>query len=174
MGFSAELDKRDVARVFRVLKEVEPDLVKELKSQLVKELKPLASKIASEAPSSAPIDNFNVGYWKWRYGKVTGKVGFTPGNSKRGAGRTSLVSLSMSYPKDAIAVQALELIGRRKNFTPSGKALYDVIQRRLPGWPNGGRLFYTKFVSSAHATKMVTVGILNKWSADVSRKLDVK
>lgn len=175
MDISAQVDKRDVQRVFRVLKKVEPDAVKELKNQLVPRLKPLAAKIASQAPASSPIDNFNVGYWKWRYGKVTGKVSFTPGSGRKGAaGRTSLVSLSMSYKDTDLGVRMLEFIGRRKEFTPSGKALYDAINRRLPGWPNGGRLFYSKFVGSAHVVKVETVGIINKWSEQVSQKLDSK
>lgn len=173
MEVYAEVDKRDVARVFRVIRKVEPDATAELRSQLKTKMQPLAAKIASEYPSVSPIVNFQNPAWKWADGKVTGKVSFTPGGSRRGAGRTSLVSLSMNYGK-AIAPQAYELIGRRKNFSPQGQALYDAIQRRLPGWPNGGRMFYSKFVSSAHAVKMITVDIINKWSDKVSQSLDVK
>jgi hypothetical protein len=164
------LDADDVARTFRVLNKIERESVKALRSGLRSELKPTAKLIAGEYPTQPLLSGFQQTFGRWDWGNVAGSVRVTPGKSRKGAGRQSVVSLSMGYKSATPFV--IDMFGQRSTGkTPQGRNLYQVLQRRIPGWPNGGRVFYKKFLQQRQVVISKSVDIINKWSEQVSREI---
>jgi hypothetical protein len=164
------LDADDVARTFRVLRKLDPDSVKVLRTGLRNDLKGTAKAIAGEYPAQPLLSGFQQTFGRWDWGKVTGTVKVTPGKSRKGAGRQSVVSLSMNYRSATPFV--MDMFGQRSTGrTPQGRNLYRVLQDRVPGWPNGGRIFYGKFLRQREAVISRSVDIINKWSDDVTKEL---
>lgn len=170
--FDVSVNARDVARTFRVLRRVDNDLVKELRSGLRTELKPLAQSIAANYPSGTDLEGFRQTFGRWEWGvKVAGTVKVTPGRARKGAGRNNLVSLGMNF-KGAVPY-VVEMFGwRSKGKTPQARVLYGAIQRRFPGWPNGGRLFYKDFLSERDRVTRESVDIINDWTVKVNQELN--
>jgi hypothetical protein len=164
------LDANDVARTFRVLRKIDPESVKALRSGLRSDLKPNAKAIASEYPTRPLLSGFMQTFGRWGWGSVTGSVRVTPGKSRKGAGRNALVSLSMNYRTATPFV--MDMFGQKTTGrSPQGRALYRVLQERVPGWPNGGRVFYKKFLAQRADVTNRAVNIINKWSEQVSREI---
>jgi hypothetical protein len=173
MDVQGRLDATDVARTFRILRKLEPDLVRELRTELQGELKPLAKSIAAKYPTQPPnkLYGFNQTYGRWGWDKVTGTVKITPGKTRKGAGRNNLVSLSMNYKSATPFV--LDMIGRKNpGISPQGKKLYETVNKLYPAWPNGGRIFYKPFKAARKNIEGHTERIINRWSDKVSKELD--
>jgi hypothetical protein len=170
MDIDAKLNAADVARTFRILREVEPNLVKELRQELNSELKPLAKAIAAKYPSSPSLSGFAQAYGRWGWGKVTGTVKLTPGRSRKGAGANNLVSLSMNY--NTATPFVLDMVGRKNpGISPQGRALYNEINKQFPAWPNGGRVFYKPFKAARSNIQGHAERLINRWSDKVSKEL---
>lgn len=170
MDIQVSVNKDDVARTFRILKNVDPDLVKELRQELQSELKPLAKAVAAKYPSQPTLSGFAQAYGRWGWDKVTGTVKITPGKTRKGAGRNNLVSLSMNYKTATPFV--LDMIGRKNpGISPQGQALYRAINEQFPAWPNGGRIFYKPFKAAASNIQGHAETIINRWSDKVSKEL---
>lgn len=180
---TASLNANDVARTFRVLNKLEPESVKALKKDLRTELKPMAKAIASRYPANPALSGFLQTYGRWGWGSVVGKVAVTPGKSRKGAGRTNVVSLQMQYKTATPWV--VEFIGRRPaalgNYNSpryknrpygQGDALYRNLQEKYPDWPNGGRILYKDFNDKWRIAYNAAEGIINRWSAEVTRELN--
>lgn len=165
------LNRRDVARTFRILKRVDNDLVKELRRELRGELGGVAKAVAAEYPATTDLAGFQQTYGRWEWqGRVAGSVKITPGNARRGAGRKNVVSLSMNF-KGAVPY-VFDMFGHKgTGNTPQSRVLYGALQRRFPGWPNGGRIFYKKFMESRATVVGSAEGIINRWSEKVSEEL---
>lgn len=167
---TASLNANDVARTFRVLRRIEPDLVRELRKDLRTDLKPTARAIASEFPAQPLLSGFERNFGRWEWGKVTGSVKITPGKSRKGAGRNNLVSLAMNYK--GATPWAIDLLGSKsQGRTPQSQHLYRVLQQRVPGWPNGGRIFYKKFLESRGDVIASTESSINSWTRKVNQEL---
>jgi hypothetical protein len=160
----------NVAQTFRVLRKLEPDLVKELRKELQSDLKPVAKAIASKYPTSPTLSGFEQTYGRWGWDKVTGTVKITPGKTRKGAGRNNLVSLSMNYKSATPFV--LDMIGRKNpGISPQGRALYEQINQQFPAWPNGGRIFYKPFKEARGQVTSAAESTINRWSQKVSEEL---
>lgn len=178
----AGLDASDVARTFRVLRKLEPESVKVLRKELRTELKPMAKAIAAEYPVNPPLSGFQQTYGRWGWGKVTGTVKLTPGKSRKGAGRNSVVSLSMNYNNatpwviDMIGRRGINSLGARssryKKGYGQGLALYVQAQRLFPDWPSGGRVFYKPFNDKWRTAFNASETIINRWSEEISKELE--
>jgi hypothetical protein len=171
----------DTANTFRVLRNLEPDLVNELRSNLRSNLNPVAKAVAAKYPSEPALSGFARTYGRWGWDKVTGTVKVTPGKTNKGAGRTNLVSLSMNYKSATPFV--MDMIGRKPgnigNYDSDrysqpygqGMALYRAIQNKYPSWPHGGRIFYKAF--QLQRTRVVDSAekIISRWSIKVNEEL---
>ncbi len=169
----AKLDPASVSKTFRVLRELDNNLVLELRNELKKELIGTAKDIANEYPKSPILSGFTMSYGRWEWDSVVGKVNVTPGRSRKGAGAKSLVSLSMNYKKATPYV--LDMIGWRSyGHDGRGRALWSALQRfpRLSGWPRGGRIFYRPFKAKRGEVIDKTEGIINRWTKKVNQELN--
>jgi hypothetical protein len=179
--YEVKLNATDVAKTFRIIRNLDPDLVKELRKELQSDLRPTAKAIASKYPAGPSLSGFEQTYGRWGWDKVTGTVKVTPGKSRKGAGRTNVVSLSMNYKTATPFV--MDMIGRKldnignynsKRYAApygQGMALYNAIQRQFPSWPNGGRIFYKEFMKSRGQVISAAESTINRWTNKVSREL---
>jgi hypothetical protein len=166
----ASVGVENVAQTFRVLRKLDPDLVKELRQELSSDLKPLAKSIAAKYPTQPTLSGFRQAYGRWGWDRVTGTVKITPGKTRKGAGRNNLVSLSMNYKTATPFV--LDMIGRKNpGISPQGQALYNQITEQFPSWPNGGRIFYKEFKKSRNEVVNAAESTINRWSIKVSEEL---
>ena len=171
MDLKLSVNASDVSRTFRVLRNVDPDLVKELRKELQSDLKPIAKAIAAKYPSSPTLSGFEQAYGRWGWDKVSGTVKVTPGKTRKGAGRNNLVSLSMNYKTATPFV--LDMIGRRNpGISPQGQALFRAINEQFPAWPNGGRIFYKPFKEARNDVTSAAETTINRWTDKVNRELN--
>ena len=183
MKYDMELNADDVSRTFRILRNVDPDLVKELRKELRSDMNPVAKAIAAKYPAGPTLSGFEQTYGRWGWDKVSGTVKVTPGKSRKGAGANNLVSLSMNYKSATPFV--LDMIGRKPgdigNYDSKryknkpygqGRALYENIQRKFPSWPNGGRIFYKEFKKHRFIVVASATNIINRWTDKVNRELN--
>lgn len=169
----ARLDPATVSKTFRVLRELDPNLVKELRTELRTELTSTAKDIANEYPKSPILSGFRMSYGKWGWDTVIGKVKITPGRSRKGAGAKNLVSISMEHK--VATPYALDMIGWQSYGRDArGRALWSAMQRfpRFSGWPRGGRIFYRPFKAKRGEVVDKTEGIINRWTKKVNRELN--
>jgi hypothetical protein len=175
-------DAKDIARAFRVLRKLEPDLISRFRKDMKGDLSPLAKAIAAKYPSAPYLSNLG-GYRRitfnktknaivvkdnWVWSDVVGKVAVTPGRSRKGAGRDNLVSLRMEYKGAIPWVTDLSSMESEK-LTPQGKALVRNINSRFPNWPRGGRIFYKEFLRNRGLVMDKAEKIMGKFIDDVNK-----
>jgi hypothetical protein len=167
--YEVKLNADDVSRTFRVLRQLDPDLVKEFRKDLQSDLKPLAKAIAAKYPSSPPnLRGFDQAYNQWAWGTVVGKVSVTPGKSRKGVGRNNLVALRMTYKTATPYV--VDMIGQvNPGVSPQGRRLYSALMSRFPGWPSGGRIFYKEFQAQRGEVFGKAEKILGKFVEKINR-----
>ncbi len=160
MKLEMTVDADDVSRAFRVLRQLDPDLVKEFRKNMQSDLKPMAKAIAQKYPTAPYLSKLEggtrfsfdrgsgsiVAKENWKYSQVVGKVSVTPGKSRKGVGRNNLVALRMQY-KGAIPWVTDMAKASSPDLSPQGKALLRNIEARFPSWSNGGRIFYKEFLN---------------------------
>jgi hypothetical protein len=171
--YEVKLDAADVAKTFRILRDIDPDLVKELRKELATDLKPLAQAIASKYPTEIPdkLYGFYWSYSQWYWGKATGSVRLTTGRSRKRPGSSNLISLSMGYR--SATPYAIDMIGRvSTGSTAQARKLYDTVNKLFPAWPNGGRIFYKPFKAAKPMIMRETEIVVNRWTDKVNRKLN--
>lgn len=167
---SLSVGVENVAQTFKVIRNIDPGLVKELRKDLSSDLKPLAKAIAQKYPAQPTLSGFAQTYGRWGWDKVTGTVKVTPGKTRKGAGRNNLVSLSMNYKTATPFV--LDMIGRRNpGISAQGRALYSAIQEQFPAWPKGGRIFYKPFKAARGEVTSAAEKTINRWADKVSAEL---
>lgn len=177
-----QVNANDVARAFRILRQVDPDLVKEFRTGLGSELRPVAKAIAQKYPSGPYLSGLE-GYTRvifnakkgeivtkdnWKWSQVTGKVNITPGKSRKGVGRNNLVALTMNY-KGAIPWVTDFARADSGKLKPQGRALIRNIESRFPSWPNGGRIFYKEFKSREGEITNAAETIMNRFIDGINR-----
>ena len=165
MQFNAD----DVSRGFRLLRQVDPELLKRFRKDLREDLGPMAKAIAAKYPSQAPdLKGFDQAYNKWAWGEVVGKVNITPGKSRKGPGRNNVVALRMSYKQATPWV--VDMIGlQNPGVSPQGKRLFTALQKRFPSWPNGGRIFYKEFQARRGEVFDKAEKVLDKYIDELNR-----
>jgi len=177
-----QVDANDVARAFRILKQLDPDLVKEFRTGLQSDLKPAAKAIAQKYPTAPYLSKLEGGTrfvfnkktgeidakenWKWS--EVVGKVSITPGKARKGVGRNNLVAIRMQYKG---AIPWVTEFGKADsgNLSGQGKALIRNIESKYPSWPNGGRIFYKEFQSRRGDIFNSAENIMSKFIDGINR-----
>lgn len=137
-----KVNANDVRRALKLLKEIDPQIVKDLRSGLRTKLSNVAQQVAQAVPQDPPLSGFlNSGATQWS--RVTGKVSFTPGRSRKTG--NNLVSLRVQ-PRVGRGVYIAELAGSRSDgYTPQGANLIRVLNERQRMKGKGGRYIYAKF-----------------------------
>ncbi len=182
IDFEYKLNADDVSRAFRVLRKVDPDLVKTFRREMKTDLKPAAQAIAQKYPTSPYLSGLG-GFTRvrfdstrqsitvrnnWVWSKVVGKVSVTPGKARKGVGKNNLVALRMQYSGAIPWVTDLAK-NAGDNLSPQGEALLRNIESRFPGWSRGGRIFYKEFMAQRSNVYAKAEKIMGKFINDINR-----
>jgi hypothetical protein len=114
---TTEIELQNVREYFRVVRQIEPDLIKELRSNLKTSLKPTANEIANSIPD---VNNSMSGFRNNKTGrtrytnKVRSSVSLTPASIRKGESVHPLVSLTFAPPSNAVGFSILETIGTER------------------------------------------------------------
>lgn len=177
MGLSmrAEVDARDIARVVRVLRAVEPSLVAELRTSMRSGVLPIAKMLEGRVnQNAAPMSGMNrrgvtkPNRLRWAKGAAT--VSVTPGYSKKSP---NLVTIAYRVPKTAVGLAVAENAGSKSaGNSPQGRAFIRQITTVVPGWPDGGRYLFRSFMPYRPHVFRLAENILMRWVDKTNRELE--
>jgi hypothetical protein len=161
------LDPVQVKRVMRILRELDPQIVKDMRTELKSKIKPVADQVAAAVPIEPPLSGMrNNGPLSWS--SVRPAVGFTP-SKKQG---NSIVAIRVNPQKGKRGLYLAELAGSRsKGFTDAGRNLISVLNERRPMKGRGGRFAYAQFRMLRPDVIKIATTILNKTFEDAERRL---
>lgn len=173
----AEVDARDMARVVRVLRNIDKDLVTELRTSMKSGIMPIARGIESRvnstpAPMSGMMREGRSRPNRYRWAKAKASVSITPGYSRRSS---NLVTIKYAVPKDRAGLAIAENAGSKsRGTTPQAQFFIRRIEQVSPGWPHGGRFLYRAFMPYKPAVYGLAENILKRWIAKTNRELEAR
>lgn len=165
-----KVDPKELRKVLRVLKTVEPTVTTDLRAKLRTSLAGVAKTVAAEVPREAPLSGLRKqNKWGWR--PKGGSVGFTPGTS-RVKNATSLVSIRVGYGSKKGTPFGVWIAEHARNSRSSkGAALIRGLNRRRPMQGKGGRYAYDKFRRLRPEVVKTATDILNTTLKTLAKKL---
>lgn len=121
---------RDAAEVRRILRQVDPTLIREVDKANRQAAKPILAYAKNLVPSRAPISGWeHSGRTGWNSQAVQKGMVFRAGTRSRSSQYRSLLEFRQNNTAGAI----FEVLGRRKQpRTAQGRRFLDVVQRRYP------------------------------------------
>lgn len=161
--------------MLNALKEADAKLPAMFRKEMRERIAPIAKKIESNFPKTAPMSGFNNdGRTGWSPMKAS--ISITPGRSKKYPKRQSLVSIVMTAKKYGgleIAGPAIaELAGSRSSGeTLSGVNMIKVLNQRAPMVGAGGRFMYKAFRKERPEAVRIADEVINKYAAMVDKKV---
>lgn len=163
------INQKDLSKVLRVLKNMEPDSVKELKADMSSALGPFANKAAAQLPSLPPISGLarSPGY-----GRIKGVVSTTPGRSRKTGNK--LVNIKVQSTTNLKTKGALfaEFAGTKSaGFTPAGKAMIRNLNEKQMIKRKSGRYTYQYVRENRKEIIKLAERILNKYMKKAERFL---
>jgi hypothetical protein len=170
-GMKLEVDSREIAKVMRVLRTLDKDLVADLRPNLRNAVTPYAKATASRINSQrAPMSGM-LKYSSKMWGSVKSKVSISTAGSTRK--NPNLVEISMIPAAGMPGVVIADMAGRvTKGKSLRGQLFIQQLNRVIPGWSRGGRIIYKAFMPYKPHVNSSAERIINAWTEDVSRKLD--
>lgn len=163
-----KVDAKELRKVLRVLKTVEPTTTKDLRAKLRSSLTGVAKTVAAEVPREAPLSGLRKQN-KWGWQPKGGSIGFTPGTSRKNA--TSLVSIRVSYGTKGIPFGVWIAEHARESRSLRGADLIRGLNRRRAIKGKGGRYAYDKFRTLRPEVVKTATKILNTTLKNISEKL---
>lgn len=170
-GMKLEVDSREIAKVMRVLRTLDKDLLADLRPNLRNAIKPYAQATAARINSQrAPLSGMLKYSSKMWGGSVKSKTSVTPGFSRRSP---NLVEIAIIPPAGMPGVVIADFAGRvSQGKSLRGRLFIQNLNRVIPGWSRGGRIIYKAFMPYKPHVNSSAERIINAWTEDVSRKLD--
>lgn len=170
-GMKLEVDSREIAKVMRVLRTLDKDLVKDLRPNLRSAVKPYADATAARINSQrAPMSGM-LKYSSKMWGPVKSKVSISTAASTRN--NPNLIEVSMTPAAGMPGVAIADMAGRvSQGKSLRGRLFIQQLNRVIPGWSRGGRIIYKAFMPYKPHVNSSAARIINAWSEGVSRKLD--
>jgi hypothetical protein len=170
-GMKLEVDSREIAKVMRVLRTLDKDLVKDLRPNLKNAINPYAKATAARINSErAPMSGM-LKYSRVMWGgSVKSKTSVTPGFSRKSP---NLVEVAITPAAGMPGVVIADFAGRKtQGKSLRGRLFIQQLNRVIPGWSRGGRIIYKAFMPYKPHVMSSAERIVNSWTEDVSRKLD--
>lgn len=170
-GMKLEVDSREIAKVMRVLRTLDKDLVADLRPNLRSAVKPYADATAARINGQrAPMSGM-LKYSSKMWGPVKGKVSISTAASTRN--NPNLIEVSMTPASGMPGVAIADMAGRvTRGKSLRGQLFIQQLNRVVPGWSRGGRIIYKAFMPYKPHVNSSAARIINAWSEGVSRKLD--
>lgn len=177
MSVRAEVDARDIARVARVLRKVDKDLMTDLKRSMNPDLGSIAKQIAAEASvNGAPMSGMRNHNGNTKWGPVRGSLSVTPGRSRGGWG--NLATMEFRAGKTNRGLYIAEFAGSKglafsKN-PRKGIPFVEQLNQAVPGWPKGGRYIYRAFKPKKTIIYLRARMYVASWANRVTEALEDK
>lgn len=170
-GMNLEVDSREIAKVMRVLRTLDKDLVKDLRPNLRSAVKPYAEATAARINSQrAPLSGM-LKYSSKMWGPVKAKVSISTAASTRN--NPNLIDISMMPASGMPGVPIADMAGRvTQGKSLRGRLFIQNLNRVIPGWSRGGRIIYKAFMPYKPHVNIATARIIDAWTDGVTRKLD--
>ena len=181
VDFSVEIF--GLASTKRLMRELEPELLKDMNRQIREELKPVAARAQSLIPSSPPLSgwgrsvsrggsrtSFSPYGRRWDYSRLE----WNSAEAKRsivirqggGRARGGATRAAWQVRSNNPAASVFELMGRGK----SNVAMVRNVNRRFPG---AGRVLYRAFDQvGGNRIEQNVVGTIRRFEAEFNRRLD--
>lgn len=171
----ATVDARDMARVSRVLRSVDKELMNDLKRSMVPDLGGIAKQIAAEASSNgAPMSGMSRGKGSTQWGPVRGSLSVTPGRSRGGWG--NLATMEFRAPSGKRGLYIAEFAGtagmKWSKQPKRGPLFVARLNLAVPGWTQGGRFIYRAFMPKKNVIYIRAQMYVAAWADKVSRDLE--
>lgn len=169
MDMRPEVNARELAKVARVLRGIDKNLIADLRDPMKKAVAPLGKMVASRANANpAPMSGMTrVG--PKQFSPVSSSVGVTPGFSHK---NPNLVEIRLKTRGGAGMIIA-DMAGRvTSGKTPQGQSFIRTLNKVIPGWQNGGRYIYRSFMPYQGTLYTLAENILNRWIDSTNRKLE--
>ena len=167
----------------RLMRELEPELLKDMNRQIRDELKPVAARAQSLIPSSPPLSawgrsvnspgsrrstspygrRWDYSRLEWNSAEAKRSIVIRQGGA-RSRGRASRAAWQVRSTNPAAS--AFELMGRGKSNLPMVRN----VERRFPG---SGRILYRAFDEvGGKRIEQNVVGTIRRFEAEFNRRLD--
>ena len=174
VSIRAEVDARDMARVVRVLKNLDASLVTELRSSMKSGILPIAQNIMQRANSyPVPFSGMERGT-RTRWGALrvsASKISVTPGRSRKSP---NLVTINFDG-KNAVGLAISENAGTKSSGkTKSGQFFIQRLNAVVPGWQNGGRFLYRAFMPYQPHVYRLADSIMQRWINKTNQELEAR
>jgi hypothetical protein len=168
-----EVDARDMAKVARILRKVEKELLNDLGRSMRTGIGGTAQQISADANANgAPLSGManHNGATKW--GPVKATISTRPGRSRFGWG--DLVTINMDAGRSSRGMYIAEFAGS-KNASSSdarGSWFVGMLNIRVPGWFKGGRFVYRAFMPYKLSIYNLAENLLEDWTRRVNNELE--
>lgn len=164
-----EVDARDMARVTRILRRIDNELIADLRVPMKQAILPLAKMVAGRANSfSVPMSGMRRPGPK-QFAPVAASVGITPGFSRK---NPNLVEIRLK-PTGGAGMFIADMAGRvSSGKSPQGMSMIRTLNSVVPGWQNGGRYIYRAFMPYRQTLYNLANNILDRWVDGTNRKLE--
>ena len=167
----------------KLMRELEPELLKEMNREIREQLKPIAARAQSLIPSSPPLSGWgrsvsragsraqyspwgrrwNYSRLEWNSSEAKSSIVIRQGGG-RSKGQASRAAWQIRSNNPAAA--AFELMGRGK----SNVAMVRNVERRFPGT---GRILYRAFDSvGGQRIQQEVIGTIRRFEVEFDRRLD--
>jgi hypothetical protein len=175
MSVRAEVDARDIARVARVLRKVDKELLNDLGRSMRSGIGGTARDIAAKANANgAPLSGMRGHNGNTKWGNVRASVSTRPGRMRSGWG--DLVTINVDAGKTSRGMYISEFAGSKNPngspFDARGPWFVGMLNLRVPGWDKGGRYVYRAFMPFKDNIYRLAESLVEKWSERVSGELE--
>ena len=170
-GVKLEVDSREIAKVMRVLRTLDKDLVADLRPNLRSAIKPYADATAARINSQrAPMSGM-LKYSSKMWGPVKAKVSISTAASTRK--NPNLIDIAIQPAAGMPGVAIADMAGRvTQGKSLRGSLFIQQLNLVVPGWSRGGRIIYKAFMPYKPHVYSSAARIVNAWADGVSRKLE--
>jgi len=164
-----EVNARDIAKVARVLRSVDKNLIDDLRKPMKAAITPIAGMIQNRVNANpAPMSRMTKpGRLQWK--KLTARVSITPGYSRKSP---NLVTIDMGKSNAAGVAIAENAGSKSAGKSARGQIFIRQLKTVVPGWDNGGRFVYRAFMPYKLPIYRLAENILERWTESTNRKLE--
>lgn len=140
----------DIRKVVKLLRTVEPNLLKQLRKDMRNDIKPYAAMVTKSEPKSIDVPTgFLAPRHATRWTPSKSSISFTPGKRRKArSGESNLLSIAINpVESGARGYYIMELAGTRSSgSSPQGQHLISLLNGRFnnPN-PKAGRFFWKAF-----------------------------
>ena len=175
VSFRAEVNAQDMAKVARILRKVDKELLNDLGRSMRSGIGGTARDIAATAnQNGAPLSGMTNHNGNTKWGNVKASISTRPGRQRFGWG--DLVTINVDAGRASRGMYIAEFAGyKNSNGSPTdarGPWFVGMLNLRVPGWDKGGRYVYRAFMPFKATIYRLAESLVEKWTDRVNVELE--